>query len=658
MTRTRLLVLCISIIACLTASVASAQAACTKTWVGGNGSWGEENSWSPKGVPGSSDGVCITAPATVGLPPNGGVAKTLTVGGGAGEVTIDVTGESYDNAGNTSNETDLDVVETATFAANTKLVLESTNATTAPGVEPHGAGGGLVGGSVVEAGQIEAVNKGAPWANRIKLADLQIEPGASLLDASGTLLFIKEGEGAYPWTVTNEGTFTVAAGASVEMQPSFAGKAEFINDATVVNSGSIVTHGAEWSQQSGSVSGNEVALQSGSTLADAAGSGKFLDNYGTLTLTGTIPAGQTVTVRGEPFNSGGEIYNSTTLSLDNTQAVNDGTLVLEADGSTNTSGGSTYVNSGSLLNNGTILAEVTDPSWTNYLEVGLTNAPGAKLELSGGTLEQPSGSSTVNQGLVTLGPGSLYLLQEGSSFVNSGTLSPEIASASSIGSFEMTSPCCNGSGTFTGGGAVLPVLVGGYVPSANQEFQAFLLTGGKFTGTFASVGNGFSADYSHESYETPSPNYVGLMYQASGGGGGSIVKGVPQIPALVHLVSIAGGHGGLSVILACPPGGLACQATTVTATVTEHLKGGKITAVSSRKKKKARSQTKRVAIAAGSATLAAGTTKTLALTLNASGRALLAKFGKLTAVVSVTSAGKVLGTATVTLKKPAKAKKK
>jgi len=103
--------------------------------------------------------------------------------------------------------------------------------------------------------------------------------------------------------------------------------------------------------------------------------------------------------------------------------------------------------------------------------------------LSGGTLNQTAGTPTVNEGLTTLGPGSVYLLQEGSSFVNNGTLSPEIASASSVGSFQMSSPCCNGSGTFTGGGTVLPALVGGYVPSANQEFQVFLLTGGKFTGT-------------------------------------------------------------------------------------------------------------------------------------------------------------------------------
>jgi len=356
-TRTCSLLISLLTFGCLAASAASAQAACTKTWKGGNGNWGAASEWSPEGVPGSSDGVCITAPATVVIPANGGVAKTLTVGGGSGEVTIDVAGESYDNAGNTSNETDLSVVETASFAANTKLVLESTNATTEPKVEPHGAGGGLVGGSVVEAGQIEAVNDGAPWANRIKLANLQIEPGASLLNASGTLLFIKEGEGAYPWLVTNEGTFTVAADASVEMQPSFAGKAGFINDAAVVNDGAIITHGAEWTQRGGSVSGNEVILQSGSTLIDSAGAGSFLANNASFTLTGTIPAGQTVTVRGEPYNYNGELYNSTTLKTGGKELVNDGTLRLNPTGSGEV-GGSVTLEEGSIHNNGLIDAEI------------------------------------------------------------------------------------------------------------------------------------------------------------------------------------------------------------------------------------------------------------------------------------------------------------
>jgi hypothetical protein len=664
-----LLTLCISTIFCLVASVASAQA-CTKTWGSSSGSWGEANDWTPHGVPTNTDDVCVTASGTytVTLPAEGGQAKSLTLGGSSGTQTIDVVGASYIYNGETQHVTSLTVAGAATIASTGKIVLDATAGGTHSGSEEVGAGGYLTdtAGTVTNDGQIETQVQDSKWADYFKIVNLTNEPGGSVLVASGTLNSQQEGEGAYPWSETNDGTVTVAGGASWLMKTSFAGKAGFTNNGSIVNDGSIAMDGSSgesvWTQSGGSISGNEAVLQNGATLADSVGSGAFLLNASGAKITGTIPAGQTVTVRGEPFDSGGEIYNSTALSLDNAQLVNDGKLVLEADGSTNTSGGSVYVNSGSLQNNGTILAEVNDPSWGDYLEVGLTNAPGGKLELSGGTLNQTAGTPTINEGLTTLGPGSVYLLQEGSSFVNNGTLSPEIASASSVGSFQMSSPCCSGSGTFTGGGTVLPVLVGGYVPSANQEFQAFLLTGGKFTGTFASVGNGFSADYSHESYETPSPNYVGLVYQASGGGttggGSAVAKGVPPIAPLVHLVSAVGGHGSLIVTLSCPPGGLACQAASITAAVTEHLKGGKITAVSSRKKKKARSQTKPVTIAASGATLAAGETKTFTLALDASGRALLARFGKLTAVVSVTSAGKVVSTATITVKKSAKAKKK
>jgi hypothetical protein len=610
--------------------------------------------------------VCITASGTytVTLPSEGGQAASLALGGSSGMQTIDVAGTSYIYQGETQHVTSLSV-GTATIASTGKIILDATAGGTHSGSEELGAGGYLTAGTVTNNGQIETEVQDSKWADYFKVGSLVNQPGGSVQVASGTLNSQQEGEGAYPWSETNDGTVTVAGGASWLMKTSFAGKAGFTNNGSIVNDGSIAMDGSSgesvWTQSGGSISGNEAVLQNGATLADSAGSGAFLLNSAGAKITGTIPAGQTVTVRGEPFDSGGEIYNSTALSLDNAQLVNDGTLVLEADGSTNTSGGSVYVNSGSLLNNGTILAEVNDPSWGDYLEVGLTNAPSGKLELSGGTLNQTAGTPTVNEGLTTLGPGSVYLLQEGSSFVNNGTLSPEIASASSVGSFQMSSPCCNGSGTFTGGGTVLPVPVGGYTPSANQEFQAFLLTGGKFTGTFASVGNGFTADYSHESYETPSPNYVGLIYQASVGGttgGGPLATKGVQIAPLVHLVSAAAGHSGLSVTLSCPSGGAACQAATVTAAVNEHLKGGKIIAISSRKKKKARSRTKQVAIATAGTTLAAGTTKTLSLTLNASGRALLAKFGKLTAFVSIASAGKVVGTATVTVKKPTKTKKK
>ncbi|HEY3759179.1 MAG TPA: hypothetical protein VGL37_05420 [Solirubrobacteraceae bacterium] len=643
--------------------MASAQA-CTKTWGASSGSWGEANDWTPHGVPTNTDAVCMTASGTytVTLPPEGGQAASLTLGGSSGTQTIDVVGASYIYQGETQHVTSLSVVGTATISSAGRILLDATAGGAHSGSEELGAGGYLTAGAVNNSGQIETEVQDSKWADYFKVGNLTNEPGGSVQIASGTLNSQQEGEGAYPWSETNDGAVTVDSGASWLMKTSFAGKAGFTNDGSIVNDGSIAMDGssgeATWTQSDGSISGNEAVLQDGATLDDSAGSGAFLLNAAGAKLTGTIPTGQTVTVRGEPFDSGGETYNSTALSLDDAQLVNDGTLVLEADGSANTSGGSVYVNSGSLLNNGTMLAEVTDPSWADYLEVGLTNAPGGKLELSGGTLNQTAGTPTVNEGLTTLGPGSLYLLQEGSSFVNDGTLSPEIASATSVGSFQMSSPCCNGNGIFTGGGTVLPVLVGGYAPSANQEFPVFLLTGGKFTGTFASVGNGFSADYSHESYETPSPNYVGLVYQASGGGS-PLAKAISPPVSLVHLVSAAGGRGRLSVILSCPPGSAACQMATVAAAVTEHLKGGRITAISARKrKKKAPAHTKQVVIAAAGATLAAGTTKTLTLALNATGRALLDKHGKITVAVSVTSAGKAIGGTTVIVKKPAKTKKK
>jgi hypothetical protein len=57
-------------------------------------------------------------------------------------------------------------------------------------------------------------------------------------------------------------------------------------------------------------------------------------------------------------------------------------------------------------------------------------------------------------------------------------------------------------------------------------------------------------------------------------------------------------------------------------------------------------------------TLSAGTTKVLTLTLNSTGQALLAKFGKLTTIVTVSSGGKTIDTVAATVQKTAKPKKK
>ncbi len=222
-----------------------------------------------------------------------------------------------------------------------------------------------------------------------------------------------------------------------------------------------------------------------------------------------------MTVRGEPYNSGGEIYNSTTLSTGGKELVNDGTLRLNPTGSGEV-GGSVVVETGSIHNNGLIDAETETPTRLTQLLESFTNGPSGRLEVNGGVFQGNNGALTTNEGLVTVAPGALMQLEEAASFVNaaSGTFSPQLASASDFGAIQLTGPCCNGPGKFTAGGTLAPALIGGFVPAAGQEFDLFALDGGKFEGTFAALANGFTADYSHEASE---PAFVGVLYGTSAG---------------------------------------------------------------------------------------------------------------------------------------------
>jgi hypothetical protein len=125
-----------------------------------------------------------------------------------------------------------------------------------------------------------------------------------------------------------------------------------------------------------------------------------------------------------------------------------------------------------------------------------------------------------------------------------------------------------------------------------------------------------------------------------------------------QVASVSGGHADITAAISCPAGGTACPQVSVQATVTEHLKGSKIKAISASGKKKPKPKTKQVVIATAATILAAGATKTITIKLNATGLTLLKKFGKLNAIVTVRSAGKTIDTVTVTVEKAAKPKKK
>jgi len=117
---------------------------------------------------------------------------------------------------------------------------------------------------------------------------------------------------------------------------------------------------------------------------------------------------------------------------------------------------------------------------------------------------------------VTVSPGAIWALNEGSTFVNAhdGTLALQLASKMRLGVFELSAPCCQGAGKLTAGGTLSPTLVGGFKPAAGSTFGLFQLQGGQFVGTFTKVGGGFAGDYSHEA---ATPAYAGVVYGASAG---------------------------------------------------------------------------------------------------------------------------------------------
>ena len=493
-----------------------------------SGVWGLAANWT-NGIPTSTDNVYITDPGTytVTLAPwsigtadpnsNGANVNSLTLGeaSGTGTQTLVVAGQgSTSNSNEQLNGVFLNVASTSTITAHGNLVLDSTDGgSTLPG-NPSGGSAAVSGASILNRGSVETLiqdpkNK---YSNFTQFeAPLTNEARASVRDNSGLL---------EATAITNDGTFTVAPGASlsvVALQGVYGDPASFTNNGELVNGGTVtanqVAGTVTWTQAGGPIKGHEIVLQGGATLVDKTGAGQFLINWIAAKISGTIPAGQKITVVGEAYNSNGDNYNGTTLGLGGT-VVNDGTIVLDAQGSGNKSGGPAIVTGGSIRNNGTIMAEVQDPSWTVQYQAGLQNTHAGALTVTGGTFNDDGGSPVTNDGTVKIGPRALYLLQEGAAFTNKrdGTIVPQIASTKSFGQFQLINPCCAGAGEFTAGGSLLPTLVGGHAPAANTEFQLFLLSGGTFKGTFGRLGKSFTADYSNES---ASPAFVGAIFDKS-----------------------------------------------------------------------------------------------------------------------------------------------
>ena len=408
--------------------------------------------------------------------------------------TITVVGEVYGYQGENYNSTTLGL-------GGTTVVNDGTIVVDAQGTKTTGGAAVLSDGTIDNHGNLVAEVTHSSWPVEWQQVALTNEVGGTITDQSG-LLQVN--------SVSNDGALTVAPGASLDVLSGALPNGVFTNSGTINNGGTISAQGATWSQLGGAVAGNAVALQVGTKLVDHAGAGKFVVNVESASLVGIVPKGQTITVVGEVYGYQGENYNSTTLGLGGTTVVNNGTIVLDAQGS-KTGGGAADINDGTLRNNGAILAEVHGSAWTVNWQIGLTNNRSGKVTVTGGMLNESGGGSDANAGTVTVAPGATWLLQQGSAFTNQagGTIVTQIAGLTRFGQFQLTSPCCNGAGAINAGGALVPVMVGGYRPPANKEYPIFQLLGGKFTGTFSRVRGGFAADYKHE---TTTPAFVGIIY--------------------------------------------------------------------------------------------------------------------------------------------------
>jgi hypothetical protein len=622
------------------AAYAAGASACTTYTGPSGGQWGQASNWSPAAVPTAADDVCINgskevvfAPYVTTVQVYSDTVNSITVGA---QATLEIEGESSSYGGDYYQESDLTANNSVTVDSGGTLLLDSTGINVAPLGVPAGATSGgratlFVGAdptsggptpTLTNSGTIEGESGSASFGELIQGS---IQNAGSLTDASGTLT-LQDANGV---ASSNSGTMTVAAGAATML----TGGPGFTNSGQITATGSLTLTSLDpqtWTQSGGSVSGNTVSLYNGDALAYSAGTGSFAFGSGgeENSLSGTIPAGQTVTLDAGSTGNGND-----GLALDGT-VTNNGTLALDAGTS---AAGNPEVDSGpsggKLVNDGTLDLLDSSSTQSDLVRVDLTNGAAGLIDVQSGTTNFDGGNTLVNQGTLLIAPAAEFVQRAGT-VTNSGALSPQIASRTDFGTYDLYG------GTFNAGGALRPVLVGGYVPTAGQEFDVLNIGNtDTFTGKFSAGGNGFTPDATHAS---PEPGHVGAVYLASSARG------------VVHAGKVIAKDGKLSLKISCPAHDT-CLGYTETATVTEHLRGKKVIGLAAAKRK---TTIKVITIAKAKGRVAGGKTTTVKLSLNKAGAELLRRYGKLRTVVTLTVAGKTLAKSIVTLVEPKPARKK
>jgi hypothetical protein len=600
--------------------------ACTKAWGVGSGSWTTAANWIPAGMPGPADDVCISAHGTytVTVPVlNGGAqVRSLAVGAlaGGGTQTLLILGQSVPLGGGILSGSSVTATTGGTIGETGQIVLDATDQGT-PAAPNEQAGGPatLAGGPFTNEGSLVAQSESTqPFRDYLRVPFTNASGGtvhvtSGFLDYTGGLTFQNNG------TLTSDGSGWFL----LESDLPLAGPRTHLINAGAVVKGNMEVDNADWTQAGGSVTGSALKLLNGN-LDYQAGTGSFdmSEGFGTPTgsLSGTIPAGQTVTAEGGSFGLAPPGH-TWTLQLVGDQVVNRGTLQLASVAGVSALAGSASVQGAPLVNFGTILATSTrDGSsgsaapYPSYLRSDLTNEPGGVVDVES-VLAQDSGTTTLNEGTISFPNGGLYLLSRAAPGVTPSTVTnaPDGSISMQLDAFSTPVFAVSSGGAFNAAGALQFRPSGSYVPQQNHALQVITTRDGAFAGRFGSVGSGFTADYTHRLY-------VRVVF-------GNVIG------------AISGGRGALAVSLTCPPGGPGCPRVTVRATAPERHR----VTIGRGKHRLTYVSTRRVVVATSSASTAAGRSRTFTLRLNRAGRRLLAHApAGLVVRVVVTSQGRTL----------------
>jgi fibronectin-binding autotransporter adhesin len=261
---------------------------------------------------------------------------------------------------------------------------------------------------------------------------------------------------------TNDGTFTVPSGGTY----SVTSGSGFTNAGTLTVSGVMAENSGTFTQTSGSIAGHPVII-TGGTVADNSGTGAF-DVQGSASLSGTVPAGQTVTVDG--------IFTSVVLTLSGTVTDN-GSVVLtpSSNGYALLSGSPLDVASGGALST----SGVGSPA---YLRVPVAVAAGGTVTIRAADSRQDTGTATTNAGVFQVMNGGALALSGSSTLSGAGTFGVTVNGGAGTGGIS-------GPGTTLSPGSTLAVATVGS-PAVGSIFQPF---GGPVVGTFSTLSFGSGA---------------------------------------------------------------------------------------------------------------------------------------------------------------------